>query len=332
MGLPWRNDGRARLHPTLVDRARLFRRAMVAGRAIALAAALALAACSANPMPETVSATTPPTSAKPQADAKSQPNAELQGRIDGADGPVSVASIANQVIQEGVKRVVLLSDDPERHRRSKALPLQVTIGDRDSLDEVQRELRETPGCTVLIYDQTCAAEKRRRRKRGTYADPPKRLFISKEVCEGCGDCSVQSTCVSLIAVDTALGRKRAIDQSNCNKDYSCVNGFCPSFLTIHDAGLRKAQSMAKDDELFAALPEPQLKSLDRHGFNLMVSGIGGTGVITVGALLGMAAHLQGLALSSFDMTGTQSEERRGLQPCPHRAAQRRLDLAAAESG
>jgi indolepyruvate ferredoxin oxidoreductase len=218
------------------------------------------------------------------------------------DGPVSVASIANQVLQEGVKRVVLLSDDPGRHHRSKVLPAEVRIGHRDSLDEVQRELRETPGCTVLIYDQTCAAEKRRRRKRGTFADPPKRLFIAKEVCEGCGDCSVQSTCVSLVPVDTALGRKRAIDQSSCNKDYSCVNGFCPAFLTVH-AGLRKSETVTPDDELFAALPPPAVRSLAQNAFNLMVSGIGGTGVITVGALLGMAAHLEGLAMSSFDMTG-----------------------------
>jgi indolepyruvate ferredoxin oxidoreductase len=219
------------------------------------------------------------------------------------DGPVSVASIANQVMQEGVKQVVLLSDDPDRHRRSKALPPEVKIGHRDSLDEVQRELRETPGCTVLIYEQTCAAEKRRRRKRGSYADPPKRLFIAKDVCEGCGDCSVQSTCVSLIPVDTALGRKRAIDQSSCNKDYSCLNGFCPAFLTVHDAGLRKSETVAADDELFAALPPPAGRSFSENGFNLMVTGIGGTGVITVGALLGMAAHLDGLAMSSFDMTG-----------------------------
>jgi indolepyruvate ferredoxin oxidoreductase len=218
------------------------------------------------------------------------------------DGPVSVASIANQVLQEGVKRVVLLSDDPDRHHRSKVLPSEVRIGHRDSLDEVQRELRETPGCTVLIYEQTCAAEKRRRRKRGTYADPPKRLFIAKEVCEGCGDCSVQSTCVSLVPVDTPLGRKRAIDQSSCNKDYSCVNGFCPAFLTVH-AGLRKSETVAADDELLAALPLPAVRPLAKNAFNLMVSGIGGTGVITVGALLGMAAHLDGLAMSSFDMTG-----------------------------
>jgi indolepyruvate ferredoxin oxidoreductase len=218
------------------------------------------------------------------------------------DGPVSVASIANQVLQEGVKRVVLLSDDPGRHHRSKVLPAEVKIGHRDSLDEVQRELRETPGCTVLIYDQTCAAEKRRRRKRGTFADPPKRLFIAKEVCEGCGDCSVQSTCMSLVPVDTVLGRKRAIDQSSCNKDYSCVNGFCPAFLTVH-AGLRKSETVTADDALFASLPPPAVRSLAQNTFNLMVSGIGGTGVITVGALLGMAAHLEGLAMSSFDMTG-----------------------------
>jgi indolepyruvate ferredoxin oxidoreductase len=219
------------------------------------------------------------------------------------DGPISVATIAHQVLQEGVKRIVLLSDDPDRHRRSKQLPSAVRIGHRDSLDEVQRELREIPGCTVLIYEQTCAAEKRRRRKRGTLADPPKRLFIAQEVCEGCGDCSVQSTCVSLLPAETALGRKRAIDQSSCNKDYSCLNGFCPAFLTIHDAELRKPETVAADDALFETLPTPDRVSLGRGGFNLMVSGIGGTGVITVGALLGMAAHLDGLAMSSFDMTG-----------------------------
>ena len=219
------------------------------------------------------------------------------------DGPISVARIANQVIQEGVRRVVLLSDDPDKHRRSQSIPAQVMIAHRDLLDEVQRELRETPGCTVLIYEQTCAAEKRRRRKRGRYADPPKRLFIAKDVCEGCGDCSVQSTCVSLIPVETALGRKRAIDQSSCNKDYSCVNGFCPAFLTVRDAGLRKTESAGTDASLFASLPPVECGALNHNGFNLMVCGVGGTGVITIGALLGMAAHLEGFAMSSFDMTG-----------------------------
>jgi len=219
------------------------------------------------------------------------------------DGPISVAAIAHQVKQEGVKRIVLLSDDPDRHRRAGDMPSDVMIGHRDELDEVQRRLREIPGCTVLIYEQTCAAEKRRRRKRGASPDPPKRLFIAREVCEGCGDCSVQSTCVSLVPIETALGRKRAIDQSSCNKDYSCLNGFCPAFLTIHDAGLRKPDTVGADDPLFAQLPNPARAAIGRSGFNVMVSGIGGTGVITVGALLGMAAHLDGLAMSSFDMTG-----------------------------
>ncbi len=219
------------------------------------------------------------------------------------DGPISVAGIAHQVKQEGVKRVVLLSDDPDRHRRDRELPSGVVIGHRDELDEVQRMLREIPGCTVLIYEQGCAAEKRRRRKRGALPDPAKRLLIAQEVCEGCGDCSVQSTCVSLVPVETPLGRKRAIDQSSCNKDYSCVNGFCPAFVTIQGAGLRKPEPAAPDDTLFETLPLPEIAPLGRGGFNLMVSGIGGTGVITVGALIGMAAHLEGLAMSSFDMTG-----------------------------
>jgi indolepyruvate ferredoxin oxidoreductase len=218
------------------------------------------------------------------------------------DGSISAATIAHQVLHEGVKRVVLLSDDPDRHRRAKELPPDVMIGHRDELDEVQRTLRETPGCTVLIFEQTCAAEKRRRRKRGTVPDPPKRLFIAPDVCEGCGDCSVQSTCVSLVPIDTALGRKRAIDQSSCNKDYSCLNGFCPAFLTIHGAEMRKPDVAAADTSL-EDLPPPERAPLGHGAFNLMVSGIGGTGVITVGALIGMAAHLDGLCMSSFDMTG-----------------------------
>jgi indolepyruvate ferredoxin oxidoreductase len=219
------------------------------------------------------------------------------------DGPISVAAIAHQVKHEGVKRVVLLSDDPDRHRRANLLPSDVTIGHRDELDVVQRTLRETPGCTVLIYDQTCAAKMRRQRKRGTFAEAPKRLFIAREVCEGCGDCSVQSTCVSLVPIETALGRKRAIDQSSCNKDYSCLNGFCPAFLTVRGAALRKPEIAAGDDTRFEQLPPPERACIGRSGFNLMISGIGGTGVITVGALVGMAAHLDGLAMSSFDMTG-----------------------------
>jgi indolepyruvate ferredoxin oxidoreductase len=156
---------------------------------------------------------------------------------------------------------------------------------------------------VLIYEQTCAAEKRRRRKRGLYPDPPKRLFISTAVCEGCGDCSAQSTCVSLMPVETDFGTKRRIDQSNCNKDYSCLNGFCPSFITIHGAEPRKPKALTLDERLFDALPAAPRAPLGRSSYNLMVAGIGGTGVVTVGALIGMAAHLEGLSISLFDMTG-----------------------------
>ena len=219
------------------------------------------------------------------------------------DGPISVAAIARQVRGEGVGRIVLLSDDPSRHRGNPELPPNVTVGHRDDLDSVQRELRETPGCTVLIYEQTCAAEKRRRRKRGTFPDPPKRLFISQAVCEGCGDCSEQSTCVSLVPVETAFGRKRAIDQSSCNKDYSCLNGFCPSFITVYDAEPRKPKGALVDEGMFEKLPTPGRAPIGPGGFNLMIAGIGGTGVVTVGALIGMAAHIEGMAMSLFDMTG-----------------------------
>ncbi|AUW58180.1 indolepyruvate ferredoxin oxidoreductase [Sphingobium sp. SCG-1] len=218
------------------------------------------------------------------------------------DGPISVAEIAAQVRAEGVNRIVLLSDDPSRHSASD-MPAGVTIDHRDKLDTVQRELRDTPGCTVLIYEQTCAAEKRRRRKRGTFPDPAKRLFISKAVCEGCGDCSAQSTCVSLVPVETPLGRKRAIDQSSCNKDYSCRDGFCPSFITIRGAEPRKPAALDVDAQRLAALPAPSIAPLGADGFNMMVAGIGGTGVVTVGALIGMAAHIEGKVMSLFDMTG-----------------------------
>ncbi|KQZ61006.1 indolepyruvate ferredoxin oxidoreductase [Sphingopyxis sp. Root1497] len=216
------------------------------------------------------------------------------------DGPLSVADIAQQVRHEGAKRIVVLSDNPDHHKRNGIFPDDVTIGHRDDLDTVQKQLRETPGCTVLIYEQTCAAEKRRRRKRGSFPDPAKRMYIAEDVCEGCGDCSVQSTCVSIMPKDTALGRKREIDQSSCNKDYSCADGFCPSFITVRGAEPRKTRGINIDEALFADLPDPARAAGD---CNLMVAGIGGTGVITVGALIGMAAHLDGRAASLFDMTG-----------------------------
>jgi indolepyruvate ferredoxin oxidoreductase len=219
------------------------------------------------------------------------------------DGPISVAEIAQQVRHEGVEIIVVLSDNPDSHRSNSGFPPNVRIDHRDNLDTVQRELREVQGCSVLIYEQTCAAEKRRRRKRGTYPDPKRRLFISQAVCEGCGDCSVQSTCVSLTPVQTDLGIKRQIDQSGCNKDYSCLNGFCPSFVTVDGAEPRRPQSTDIPTALTEALREPSYVRLAERECNIMIAGIGGTGVVTVGALLGMAAHLDGFAASAFDMTG-----------------------------
>jgi indolepyruvate ferredoxin oxidoreductase len=218
------------------------------------------------------------------------------------DGPISVAQIAQQVRTEGVEVIVIASDDPDRHRGNAALPSGVRIVDRASLDEIQREMREMRGCTVLIYEQTCAAEKRRRRKKGQYPDPPKRLFIAPSVCEGCGDCSVQSTCVSLLPLETDLGVKRRIDQASCNKDYSCLEGFCPSFITVTGAEPRKPTRAKFDAALFADLPPPVRRSTG-DGYNILITGIGGTGVVTVAAVLAMAAHVDGLAASTFDMTG-----------------------------
>ena len=218
------------------------------------------------------------------------------------DGSISVAEIAHQVRSEGVSRIVLASDDPSRHDPAE-LPAGTEIVHRDRLDDIQRSLRETPGASLLIFEQTCAAEKRRRRKRGQFPDPAKRVMIADAVCEACGDCSVQSTCVSIQPVETAFGTKRTIDQSSCNKDFSCNNGFCPSFITIRDAEPRKPEKAAIDPALFANLPEPARSLREDRAVNLIVAGIGGTGVITVSALLGMAAHLEGLAMSTFDMTG-----------------------------
>lgn len=218
------------------------------------------------------------------------------------DGPLSVGDISKQVMAEGSVRCVVVTDRPELYGADSGLAPGVTVHHRDDLDRIQRELREIKGVTALIYEQTCAAEKRRRRKRGKFPNPAKRMFINAAVCEGCGDCSVQSNCVSVWPKETELGRKREIDQSNCNKDFSCVKGFCPSFVTVLDAEPRKPKKAALSDDVFAALPEPGLAPIE-GSYNVMVSGIGGTGVVTVGALLGMAAHLEGKACSIFDMTG-----------------------------
>jgi indolepyruvate ferredoxin oxidoreductase len=222
------------------------------------------------------------------------------------DGPISVDAIARQVAAEGVSKVVVVSDEPEKYPIGMAFPHGTAVHHRDDLDQVQRGLREWPGTSVLIYDQTCAAEKRRRRKRNLFPDPPKRVMINEAVCEGCGDCSVKSNCLSVVPVETEFGRKRAIDQSSCNKDYSCVNGFCPSFVTVHGGQLKKPKTVAAGGAEGAfgdvVLPAPDLPPLDTP-FGIIVTGIGGTGVVTIGALLGMAAHIEGKGASVLDMTG-----------------------------
>ena len=219
------------------------------------------------------------------------------------DGILSPAMIARQVQAEGVTRVMLVTDDPSRHGPHSGLPSDVRVSHRDTLDQVQRELRDITGCTVLIYEQTCAAEKRRRRKRKQMVDPPKRMVINEAVCEGCGDCSVQSSCVAIQPLDTPLGRKRQIDQANCNKDFSCVKGFCPSFVSVLGAELRKPAPRAMDETALATLPPPPISALSQEGCGILIAGIGGTGVITVSAVLAMAAHVEGHRASVFDMTG-----------------------------
>ncbi len=220
------------------------------------------------------------------------------------DGPITVEKIAHSVRAEGIQRIALVSDEPESFKLSD-FPQGTTISHRRDLDTVQRELRDIPGVTILIYAQTCATEKRRRRKRGLLEDPDKLVVINDLVCEGCGDCSVESNCLSVIPKETPFGRKRQIDQNSCNKDFSCVNGFCPSFVTIK--GARKVRgtnlvSKAFPLEKLAELPAPELPSLD-HSYDLLVTGVGGTGVITVGALITMGAHLEGKGASVLDFMG-----------------------------
>jgi indolepyruvate ferredoxin oxidoreductase len=215
------------------------------------------------------------------------------------DGPLTPQDIARQCAAEGVSKIVVVSDEPDKYPSGYFEP-GIGIYHRRDLDKVQRELRDVQGTTILLYDQTCAAEKRRRRKRGTFPDPAKRVVINELVCEGCGDCGVKSNCVSVVPVETEFGRKRAIDQSSCNKDYSCVEGFCPSFVTVNGGALRKPKRASATD--LPALPDPALPDT-RQPYGILVTGIGGTGVVTIGALLGMAAHLEGKGTSVLDMTG-----------------------------
>jgi len=217
------------------------------------------------------------------------------------DGQLTVPQVIGQVLAEGVRKVVVVTDEPGKYS-GVSLPQGTRVHHRDELDAIQREFRGLAGTTVIVYEQTCAAEKRRRRKKGEFPDPAKRVFINEEVCEGCGDCSVQSNCVSVLPKETEFGRKREIDQSNCNKDFSCVKGFCPSFVTVHGGGVRKPKAAALDEGLFAALPRPASAPI-AGSYDLTIAGVGGTGVVTVGAVLGMAAHLEGKGVSIFDMTG-----------------------------
>ncbi|HSV53000.1 MAG TPA: indolepyruvate ferredoxin oxidoreductase family protein [Burkholderiaceae bacterium] len=219
------------------------------------------------------------------------------------DGQLSVVQLAHQVLAEGASRVVVLTEDPLRYAKPNSLPPGVDLFERGMLDRVQKELRDHRGCTVLIYDQTCAAEKRRRRKKGAYPDPDQRMFIHPDVCEGCGDCSAKSGCVSIEPLQTPLGRKRAINQSSCNKDYSCVQGFCPSFVTVRGARQRRAPQFDIPAATLRRLPPAPIAVIPENNYSVLMAGIGGTGVVTVSAVLAMAAHLEYKAASTYDMTG-----------------------------
>lgn len=219
------------------------------------------------------------------------------------DGQLTVPQIAHQMRAEGVTRIAVVSDEPDKNY-GEAFPSGVTFSHRRDLDLVQQELREVPGVSILIYDQTCAAEKRRRRKRGTFPDPPKRLFINDRVCEGCGDCGVKSNCLAVEPLKTEFGTKRRINQSSCNKDYSCLEGFCPSFVTVHGGKLRKHTGVGKASEPDWILPEPALPELTAEStYGVLLTGVGGTGVVTIGALLGMAAHIDSKGVSVVDQLG-----------------------------
>jgi len=226
------------------------------------------------------------------------------------DGPLDPATISRQVAAEGVKPIVVVTDEPDKYPTDTDWAPGVTVRHRSELDAVQRELREVQGVSAIIYDQTCASEKRRRRKRGAYPDPAKRAVINELVCEGCGDCSVKSNCLSVEPLETEFGRKRQINQSTCNKDFSCVNGFCPSFVTVEGGQLKKPKKAAGRDaaagptphDRAQTLPQPQLPTLVQP-YGVLVTGIGGTGVVTVGQILAMAAHVAGKACTVLDMSG-----------------------------
>ena len=242
------------------------------------------------------------------------------------DGTLSVNDLIQQVRGEGVRRIAIVTDHPEVWRGKFREVPGYSLHHRDELDSVQRELRKYKGTSVIVYVQTCAAEKRRRRKKGILEDPKKRLFINDEVCEGCGDCSLKSNCLSVLPKETPLGRKREIDQSACNKDYSCASGFCPSFVSVLGGELKKSSAdLSAADTLFAALPEPVLPSLEQP-WNTVVTGVGGTGVLTITALVAMAAHVEGKGCATMNQTGLA--QKFGAVVSHVRVAQNQEDIKA----
>ncbi|MES2297018.1 MAG: indolepyruvate ferredoxin oxidoreductase family protein [Pseudomonadota bacterium] len=218
------------------------------------------------------------------------------------DGPLDPGMISRQIAAEGVTPIIVVTDEPEKYPADYKWAEGVTVRHRSELLDVQRELREKPGVSAMIYDQTCASEKRRRRKRNEYPDPAKRAVINEAVCEGCGDCSVQSNCLSVEPLETELGRKRQINQSSCNKDFSCVTGFCPSFVTVEGGALKKPKKAAAGEAAPPVLPAPTLPSTV-NPYGILITGIGGTGVVTVGQILAMAAHVEGKGAIVLDMSG-----------------------------
>ncbi|NOZ43471.1 MAG: indolepyruvate ferredoxin oxidoreductase family protein [Alphaproteobacteria bacterium] len=217
------------------------------------------------------------------------------------EGNLSVDQISHQLRHEGVDVIYVVSDEPEKYHGRADFARGVTIHHRRELDAIQRKLREVKGVSALIYDQTCAAEKRRRRKKKQFPDPPKRVFINELVCEACGDCSTASNCIAIVPKVTELGRKRAIDQSSCNKDYACVDGFCPAFVTVHGGRLKQG-SRRSPAEMMADIPLPDIAAIT-DGYDIMVTGIGGTGIVTIGQIMVTAAHLEGKGASVLDFTG-----------------------------
>ena len=244
----------------------------------------------------------------------------MTGR-QGNDGGLTHDQICREMIALGVQNVALVHD-PSEGADLASVPAKVQIYTRDCLEEAQKMLRKVKGVSVLVYVQTCAAEKRRRRKKGTFADPDKRVFINPDVCEGCGDCGVQSNCVSIVPHDTELGRNRAIDQSSCNKDFSCVSGFCPSFVTVPGAQLKKQATTAIE---LPDMPDPDMAVINGT-HNIVITGVGGTGVVTIGAVLAMAAHVDGKAASMMEMAGLA--QKGGAVHIHCRVAEKPDDIAA----